>query len=301
MKRTLSFLLLAVAFFACKNEPRESQAPAIDQIIHYEAFESQHVQPRNVDVWLPADYQTNTDKRYAVLYMHDGQNLFNPENSYGGEEWGVDENMKQYHDQIRDCIVVGIWNTSKRFFEYAPEKPYTSLPEATQTKLNEEFGGVAISDAYLQFIVEELKPFIDENYRTLPDAANTFMMGSSMGGLISAYAICEYPSIFGGVACISTHWVGGLQNQYPDVPKSMQAYLTENLPDPADHKIYFDYGTETLDSLYEPHQLVVDSIMQERGFQRDKNWKTLKFEGAAHSEPSWRERFHEPLLFLLGK
>ena len=298
MKQTLTLLLFAGIFFGCK---KETQTDATDRVVHYEAFESQHVQPRNVDVWLPAGYETDAERRFAVLYMHDGQNLFDSTTAFGGEEWKVDETIQQYRDSIKDCIVVGIWNTNLRFLEYAPEKAYLRLPEPVRDSLAAEFGSAPMSDAYLQFIVEELKPFIDENYRTLPDRENTFMMGSSMGGLVSAYAICEYPSVFGGVACMSTHWVGSLQREYPEIPNAIQAYLAENLPDPANHNIYFDYGTETLDSLYEPHQLVVDSIVRARGYERGENWQTHKFEGAAHAEPSWRARFHEPLLFLLGK
>jgi len=118
-------------------------------------------------------------------------------------------------------------------------------------------------------------------------------MGSSMGGLISLYALCEYPDIFAGAACISTHW--------PALDGVFLQYVENYLPVPGNHFIYFDFGTETLDAIYETYQVKVDSIMNAKGYLPNKNWITQKFEGADHSEKAWKERVHIPLLFLLGK
>ena len=155
------------------------------------------------------------------------------------------------------------------------------------------------SDNYLKFIVKELKPLIDEKYSTYSEKEHTFIMGSSYGGLISMYAICEYPEVFEGAACLSTHWIGTF-NDNPVIAQSFIDYFGKNVPDPKNHKIYFDYGTETLDQYYEPYQLKIDSIMRLKGYT-ESNWKTLKFEGKDHSEDSWRERLHIPVTFLLGK
>jgi predicted alpha/beta superfamily hydrolase len=114
-----------------------------------------------------------------------------------------------------------------------------------------------------------------------------------MGGLISLYAVMEYPEIFGGAACISTHW--------PAVDGIFIEYLPGKLPNPTSHKLYFDHGTINLDSLYQPLQERVDMIVAAHGFTRGQNWLSLQFEGADHNEASWRDRLHEPLLFLLGK
>ncbi len=113
------------------------------------------------------------------------------------------------------------------------------------------------------------------------------------------YAISEYPDIFKGAACLSTHWIGTFDDN-PVIAQSFINYFGENIPNPANHKIYFDYGTETLDQHYEPYQLKIDSIMRINGYD-ELNWKTLKFEGKDHSEASWRERLDIPLIFLLGK
>jgi predicted alpha/beta superfamily hydrolase len=156
------------------------------------------------------------------------------------------------------------------------------------------------SDGYLKFIVHELKPFIDKTYSTMTGRENTFTSGSSMGGLISLYAICEYPDVFGGAACLSTHWIGTSYERNNPIPSLFMVYLENNLPDPAVHKLYFDYGTETLDSLYEPYQLQADSIIVSRGYNVS-NFLSLKFNGKDHSEISWAERLHIPLVFLLSR
>jgi hypothetical protein len=121
-----------------------------------------------------------------------------------------------------------------------------------------------------------------------------------MGGLISMYAICEYPAVFGGAACLSTHWPGIFQVENNPIPNAFYRYLKKNLPNPKNHKIYFDFGTATLDALYEPLQNEVDLIMKQKGFST-KNWITKKFEGENHSEIAWQKRLHIPFEFLLGK
>lgn len=156
------------------------------------------------------------------------------------------------------------------------------------------------SDNYLKFMVKELKPFIDSTYSTLTEKEHTFVAGSSMGGLISMYALCEYPDVFQGAACLSTHWPGIFDTINNPIPSKFVAYLDENLPDPKTHKIYFDYGTETLDALYGPFQTMVDSIMVKHNYNQE-NWKTLKFEGEDHSERAWNKRLDIPLKFLLSE
>jgi predicted alpha/beta superfamily hydrolase len=261
----------------------------------YENFASRFVDARNIDVWLPPDYEKNKNKKYAVLYMHDGQNLFNPKEAFGGADWGVDETLTRLiaEKRVRPAIVVGVWNTPKRYAEYFPQK---AVKFSETKKLSNTYGQEnqrIISDDYLKFIVEELKPFIDKNYSTAANLKNTFIMGSSMGGLISAYAVSEYPQIFGGAGCVSTHWIAA--------DGAVIEYLRKNLPAAKNHKFYFDFGTETLDSKYEPFQNKMDEVMRAKGYVAGKNWVTRKFVGAEHSEKSWRERVDDPLTFLLGR
>ena len=262
----------------------------------HEVFLSRYVLPRNLDVWCPPGYAEEGAQPYPVLYMHDGQNLFDDSISYGSISWGIDRAMTRLMQEgnIRGAIVVGIWNSPIRWRDYMPEKPYESPGMAKHHEaFLETTGGIPVSNSYLRFLVEEVKPFIDAQYRTLPDRRNTFVMGSSMGGLISLYAISEYPHIFSSAACISTHWpIGGTE---------LVDEMARGLPNPATHKLYFDFGTETLDSDYEPYQRRMDAHLRKAGYVENRNWITRKFEGAEHSERSWRLRVHIPLEFLLGQ
>jgi enterochelin esterase-like enzyme len=274
-----------------------------------ENFKSKFVSARNIDIWLPKNYSEN--QKYAVLYMHDGQMLFDSTKTWNKQEWGVDEKMNELtkYGEIRNSIIVGIWNTEFRHSEYFPQKPFENLPKKFQDSIlhvgmrKEESSLFKIdicSDDYLKFIVKELKPLIDEIYSTRIDPNNTFIAGSSMGGLISMYAMCEYPNIFGGAACLSTHWVGTFDTLNNPIPHAFADYLDRNLPSEQSHKIYFDYGTATLDALYEPFQCRIDSIMKKNNYS-EMNWVTLKFQGHDHSEKSWSDRLKTPLKFLLNK
>ena len=273
-----------------------------------ENFPSDFVRPRNVDVWLPENY--SKDKKYAVLYMHDGQMLFDASTTWNKQEWRVDEVASQLMKvgKTKDFIVVAMWNHADiRHPNYYPQKPFESLPEKYKDSIvnsaKKQYGSdfkALDSDNYLKFIVEEVKPYIDSHYSVKTDARNTFVAGSSMGGLISMYALCEYPNVFGGSACLSTHWVGIQPYKGNPIPETFFKYLEESLPSPKTHKIYFDYGTATLDKFYLPYQHRVDEVLKLKGFD-DTNSKNLKFEGHAHDEISWAKRLDVPLTFLLKR
>ena len=307
----MKYLFTLLFFFYLVNQIEvfaQLPKPSSGRIIRTENFSSKHVPARNVDVWLPDNYTAS--KKYAVLYMHDGQMLFDSSITWNKQEWGVDETLNQLMQQnkIRDCIVVGIWNGGKsRHPEYFPQKPFEALSKEEQQLVYSAYrsGGQSIfsglpisSDNYLKFLVEELKPFIDKNYSTKTDASNTFVAGSSMGGLISLYALCEYPTIFGGAACLSTHWPGLLSIENNPVPAVFFSYLKNHLPSAKQHRIYFDHGTETLDSMYASLQLQVDAIMKQKKY-RPSNWISRSWPGQDHSEKSWRSRLDVPLAFLL--
>lgn len=182
-------------------------------LIRYVWFKSKFVEQRNVDVWLPNGYSSK--EQYAVLYMHDGQMLFDGAQTWNHSEWGVDETIGRlsYDNEIRKCLIVGIWNVpSKRYADYFPEKiiKYITEPER-KIILTKQIKGRPSGDNYLKFIVKELKPFIDRIYSTLKGVENTFIIGSSMGGLISAYALCEPQCIWWGSLLIHSFSLSLLQ------------------------------------------------------------------------------------------
>jgi len=273
--------------------PKHIQLSDSDVIWRHADFSSQYVAARHVDVWLPPDYK-GSEVRYPVLYMHDGQNLFERQSGFGGEHWGIREAITRLanENRIRAPLVVGVWNNPElRRAEYMPEK---ALAHPNVAQIFTQWAGPEAprSNAYLKCLVEEVKSFIDATYRTLPAPTDTFIMGSSMGGLISLYALEEYPHIFGGAACLSTHWPAG--------ETGLVDYLGKHLPRAGAHKLYFDFGTTTLDWNYEPFQRRMDEYVQAAGYRFGADWMTRKFEGAEHNEAAWRARVHIPLEFLLG-
>ncbi len=285
---------------------QRAMTPIQGEIVHYQEFPSKHVRPRPVDVWLPEGYDSASSDRYPVIYMHDGQMMFHLSTSpYAGMDlfWDVDKAITRLagEDEIRPAIVVSVWMADwakgARGAEYMPQKPVTDEVWQRMKEIGESFavedGGETMgSDNYLKFLVDELKPFIDETYPTQSDRDNTFVAGSSMGGLISAYAIAEYPDVFGGAACMSSAWNIG--------DGAVVQWLTQHWPSAGAHRVYFDYGTEGLDAHYEPYQKQMDKVMRQHGYTSGEDWVTLRFDGADHSPRAWRERLHTPLKFLLG-
>src|SRR5439155_20005038 len=143
-------------------------------------------------------------------------------------------------------------------------------------KVRSLYGGDPLSDGYLKFIVRELRPMIDKRFNVKTDRANTVIMGSSMGSLISLYAIDEYPILFGGAGMMSTHWplfmtpagksVG--DEEYEVVSSAFEHYLAPALPNPKTHKLYFDHGSEMLDAIYALYQERVDAVVARRGYRK---------------------------------
>ena len=271
-------------------------------LVHYPDFPTELIPPRPVDVWLPEGYDSASADRYPVIYMHDGQFLFDQGQSpFVGTDWlwDVDRTMTRLagEGEIRPAIVVSVWMNDKtkpsRGAEYMPQKFLTDEIRQRLIRNRPDLAGLEFtSDNYLKFLVEELKPFIDETYRTRPGREDTFVIGSSMGGLISAYAIAEYPEVFGGAACMSTDW--------NIAQGAFAGWLGDHLPDAGSHRVYFDHGTETYDASYGPYQLEMDALMRNKGYRDGEDWITRRFEGADHSPRAWRERFHIPLKFLLS-
>jgi enterochelin esterase-like enzyme len=286
------------------------QTVSTGKLDHYDNFKSDLAAPRNVDVWLPDGYSKK--EKYGVLYMHDGQMLFDGETTWNKQEWKVDETAGKLiaDGNTKKFIVVGISSISAiRHSDYFPQKPFESLPVKQQDSLyalgrdsgQPLFGTKINSDNYLKFIVTELKPFIDKTYSVKTDRANTFIAGSSMGGLISMYAICEYPEVFGGAACISTHWPGTFAAEKNPIPNAFFDYMRTKIPSAKTHKFYFDLGDQTLDAMYGPFVNPVNVLfVLDHGYKLKKNYTLRVYPGADHSEKSWAERLDDPLLFLLG-
>ena len=222
---------------------------------------------KKIWVYLPSDYK-GSSKKYPVLYMHDAQNLFDAKTSYSGE-WHVDEALDSLKAQV---IVIGI--------EHGNEK---RLDELTPFK-NEKHGG-GNADAYLDFLVMNLKHHVDKNYRTKPDSDNTIIMGSSLGGLVSYYAVLKYPKVFGKAGIFSpSFWYTD------DIYK-----VTEATPK-IKSKLYFMAGdSESDDMVPDLENMLV--LLRERTSK--KNVKSVIIPGGKHSETLWSKEFVKAYLWLM--
>ena len=295
MKKIFVFVAAMVAAISCKSGSDEF---VVGNLEIYEGFESQFVENRTIRVWTPSDYDPSL--KYDVIYMHDGQNLFDASLTWNQQEWGVDEVLTglMKKGEIRPCIVVGIDNSPHRYDEYYPSAICQDVPDGVLPMNFEPLG-----DEYMRFLVDELKPWVDSTYSTWGDLIHTHIMGSSCGGLISSYAFCRYPEVFGGAACLSTH--SSLMNPYVNISQkpaaeTYLAYLKNNLPADAQHYLYMDCGDCPIDSEYAESQAAINEMIYNLDWNKE-NYMYIFFPGQSHSEADWRSRLDIPIKFLLGK
>lgn len=240
---------------------------------------------RDVLVYLPPGYDANARKRYPVLYLQDGQNLFDGATSFlPGQEWRVDETATELiaRGVIAPLIIVGIYNTGNdRIEEYTPTKAASGMAQGR--------GGQAA--LYGRMLTSELKPYIDRHYRTLTDAAHTGIGGSSLGGLVSLYLGLQYPKTFGRIACVSSSawWDDRV------IVRQVRA-LPARLP----LRIWLDIGTgEDADSIAAVRAL--RDALTTKGWTPGKDFHYVEAPGAQHNEAAWAQRVGPLLTFLFPK
>ncbi|HEX7069414.1 MAG TPA: alpha/beta hydrolase-fold protein [Rhodothermales bacterium] len=253
----------------------------VGDIRAHENVPSKFVAARNVFVYLPPGYGDAPDRRYPVLYLHDGQNVFDHRSV--GAEWRVDETAERLISEgaVDPFIVVAVSNTPARIDEYTPTSARIS-PNLPMT------GGNA--DAYGRFLVEELKPLIDATYRTIPDAPATSLGGSSLGGLVTLYLGLQYPGTFGNLLVVS-----------PSIWWENQRILriAHQLPERTDQRIWLDMGTRESSGAIGEARLLRDAL-QEKGWTPGEDLQYVEDEGAGHTESAWAGRVEGMLKFLYG-
>ncbi|MDH4290432.1 MAG: esterase family protein [Aquincola sp.] len=305
MIRRLLTLLLVAAAVAVNAQPLPQ--PASGRVERLTDVASRHVAPRHVDVWLPDNYDPS--RRHAVIYMQDGQMLFDARTTWNGQAWNADVAVARLvkSGRIAPAIIVGVWNNGpERYAEYYPQKMLSYASESARREyVDKASNGRSKADAYLRFLVEELKPMIDRRYATRSEPEATFVVGSSMGGMISLYALCEYPQVFGAAAGLSTHWVGiptgwGLDKvRQASLGDAAVAYMARHLPAAGRHRLYIDRGTDALDSLYAPALDRVATLLHDRGFSAT-DAATRVIESTGHNERDWAARLEPTLAFLMA-
>jgi predicted alpha/beta superfamily hydrolase len=244
----------------------------------HEAFHSQHVEwDHTLIVFRPPGYDQDQVRRYPVLYLHDGQNVFDKATSVG-EEWRVDETALGLitGGAVEPLLIVGIYNTGEhRIEEYTP----SADPE-------KKVGGKA--DAYGRMLVEEIKPFIDREYRTRPDAPSTGLGGSSLGGLLTIHLGIRHPGVFGKLAALSPSvwWDNKL------IVREV-GELTGKLP----LKIWLDAGTGEGEKVVADARDLKDALLK-KGWIEGLDLAYMEAEGGEHNEASWASRVDAVLRFL---
>jgi len=228
---------------------------------------------RKIWIFLPSSYE-NSSQKYPVIYMHDGQNLFDDKLAYGGE-WGVDESLNRLSKEKKlDFIVIGIENGgAERISEYSPWD---------LSKYNAKAEG----EAYVNFIIETLKPYVDDNYRTLSDRNSTAIMGSSLGGIISHYAALKHPEIFGKSVVFSPSF--SLYPQFLD--------FTEEHARIKNSKMYFMAGDQESANMVNDMNTIVE-VMLNAGFPKT-NIKSKIVVGGEHNESLWKNEFQNAITWL---
>ena len=272
MKKLILPLLLFIAFYSQAQGGRQSTTSDNVFIVTDTMFIPQLNRTRAIWIYLPPDYDSE-DNYYPVLYMHDGQNLFEDTTSFMGE-WGVDETLDSLFSNGYDVpIVVGINNGGMlRIEELTPWA-------------NEKYGGGS-GELYMRFIVETLKPEVDKRYRTLPEANQTAIMGSSLGGLISLYGGLKYNNTFRKIAAFS-----------PSFSYSDSVYtFTEQAKIAADTRILL-LGSELEDSTMVPDMLKIAELLSAK--LPDENIKLKGTSDGAHSEWYWKKEFPEAIIWLM--
>lgn len=320
MKKIFIFaMMLAMGLIGCQKsednnppsnkggeieDPPEAMVDVPNGQVFIHTIKSKTLGDRTIRVYMPGDYELGGGP-YDVLYMQDGQMLFDATITWNHQEWGVDEAMDTLIAQgrIKPTMVVGIdaagtASNMQRIEEYCPSDVANYIAEG-----HAMYGGKGTpkGNEYLQFVVEEVKPFIESTYpKAYKEREHTWIMGSSCGGLISSYAVNKYPNVFAGAACLSTHSTLSVDATFDaEVVKGYVQYLTQTRPANS-YKIYFDRGDKTLDANYAQTQEMVNEGYKMKGWDSN-HFQYAFYPGAAHDEASWRARLDVPLVFLLGK
>jgi pimeloyl-ACP methyl ester carboxylesterase len=265
----------------------------LGRLVYWKDVPSAYLGPkRHVVIWLPPGYDTAATTRYPVLYMSDGQNLFDPRLSFTGVDWGADEAVMRLvaRGVIPPIIIVGAWSSAERWDEYSP---WHGAPR------------------YAHFLIDELMPRVNSEFRTLTGPGNTAVMGSSMGGLLSFYLVTRHPETFGACGCMSTHFPlsevvaaqvfnGYAPSPQPDSTPYVIRDIGAGLRVPAGTRYWFDFGSLGLDSAYAPTHEVVRAWLLREGLIEGRDFVVRRYVGATHNEASWRARLEDPLTFLFG-
>ncbi len=298
----ISAVAAVVALVAMAAEKPQLQKASAGNVDRHYIYSPEMGDTITVDVWTPKGYSVS-GRAYPVIYMHDGQNLFDATTTWNGQSWEMDSVVSRLvnNGEIIAPVIVGIHSVAEtRLGDLMPENVKCYIKNSENKALQGFLSSSPLrGNAYASFMVNTLRTAMNQRYNLAASADSVFVMGSSMGGLMSVYAMSEYPDAFGAAACLSTHWIGTTDGD-PTFSDAMYAYLSERLPRNGSHRLYLDRGTAMVDSLYASSDCRMAQLAGRLGYNG------LRFEnfvdsGAGHQERFWAARVARPLRFLLGQ
>ncbi|MBS0254035.1 MAG: alpha/beta hydrolase [Proteobacteria bacterium] len=277
------------------------------RLIEYARVEAAGLPPQRLTIWLPPGYDAGT-RRYPVLYMHDGHNLFELKNSNFNKIWAADKAMLAAvaSGLVEPHIIVGIWAPgADRYRQYLPQSAFAAASGAPRTAMEAMTGGPVISRAYLDWLAGPLKQWVNASFRTRPGRDDTAIAGSSMGGLMSCYAFLERPETYGRAACISSHWPAAdpraVGPANPQLIALWDGWFAQRLGRPDGRRLWLDHGTATLDAFYAPYQEAINARIAASGWRKGTDWQSKVYPGAEHEENAWAARLPEVFTWLLAR
>ena len=271
---------------------------------------------RKIQIYYPNNKKIDSDTLFIL--MNDGEELFNAAESWHNMEWGIDEKIEEMNlnESELNFVIIAIHSAkkgnrffvdeTKRYAEYFPKESIPYFDSGFKKRRYQEWVNKN-NLYYLEFLTEDVIPFVEDKFDILLNNKNLGIIGASMGGLAALNALIEHPDLFGFAGCISTHWVGikpfeyvllplvGKINGDDDTANAIISYIEDNITNIDDQKIYFDHGTIGLDSLYSTPQGRVNKILD----SKSKDYKYLVFEGYDHYAPEFGSRFDSVLEYLV--
>jgi len=268
----------SVPFWSHGERKRVNYGQITGTVRYHRALKGAGIKDRDLVVWLPPDYEADLTRRYPVIYMHDGQNIFDPVTSSFGTDWSVDETADDLikKKSIEPVIVVGIYNTSDRMKEYTPGDKGT---------------------AYMDFVVKTVKPLIDSTYRTKADRKNTIVGGSSAGGIMSFMLVWEHPDVFSKAICMSP----AFRNPVASAGWNYVKFVQRTNGKKNDVFFYIDNGGIGLESQLQPGIDEMILALKAKGYAEGKDFVFVRDPAAKHFESDWARRFPRALMLVLGR
>jgi predicted alpha/beta superfamily hydrolase len=297
---------LIVALLALIGLAAPLAAQELGRFVEYQNVSAAGLPEQRLSIWLPPGYDAPGSRRFPVLYMHDGHNLFDVTKSNFNKIWAADKAMLAavQSGTVEPHIIIGIWAPGvDRHRQYLPRSLYDMSSGNLRAQMTGMTKGGVISDRYLEWITGPLKSWVDASFRTRPGRDDTAIVGSSMGGLMSCYAFLERPEVFGRAGCVSSHWpaVDPRTIDEAELKGLWDAWFAARLGQPDGRRVWMDHGTATLDQFYAPYQQVVDARFVAAGWQKGRDWESRVYEGAEHEENAWAARLPEIFGWLLAK